>query len=45
MTTYLATAPFMTAPARAGRLAFKKFIRRAFEVAGAPYADGFYAPL
>ena len=45
MITFLATAPRMTAPVRASRLTLKTILRRLFELAGAPYADGAYAPL
>jgi hypothetical protein len=45
MITFLATAPAMTAPVRASRMTWKKILRRAFEMAGAPYADGAFAPL
>jgi hypothetical protein len=45
MITYLATPPHLTAPSRTRRPSWKAFLRRVFEMAGAPYADGPYRPL
>jgi hypothetical protein len=45
MITCLATPRHVTAPSRTRRFSWKAFIRRVFEVSGAPYADGPYRPL
>lgn len=44
MMTYLATPQTMTTPAAKAR-DWKAVIRRAFELAGAPYANSPYMPL
>ena len=44
MITYLATPQTMTSPAAKAR-DWKALIRRAFELAGAPYANSQYMPL
>jgi len=44
MITYLATPQIMTSPAAKTR-DWKALIRRAFELAGAPYANSPYMPL
>jgi hypothetical protein len=45
MTTFTATPRHLSAASHTRHASVKAFIRRLFELAGAPYADSAYQPL